>query len=187
MQVSRPLHFGDYGGLPLKIIWALLDLITIIVLVSGIYLWAAKRKSSSARRKPLESHRTATVGPSPHGISRSEPASAPQKRLGCLPLATPCRRCLRRGPWPLRLVGDGVWDWLSWLATVVADRSDYLLLAAVQFTRADSGVRLMADPGPQESDPEIARVLSQLYERPFERVREVVNGINRTFEELVKS
>lgn len=40
----------------------------------------------------------------------------------------------------------------------------------------------MADPGPQESDPEIARVLSQLYERPFERVREVVNGINRTFE-----
>ncbi|CAL76129.1 Putative uncharacterized iron-regulated membrane protein [Bradyrhizobium sp. ORS 278] len=52
LQVSRPLHFGDYGGLPLKIIWALLDIITIIVLCSGLYLWVAKRwgtrrKSSS--------------------------------------------------------------------------------------------------------------------------------------------
>jgi len=23
LEISRPLHFGDYGGLPLKIIWAL--------------------------------------------------------------------------------------------------------------------------------------------------------------------
>lgn len=28
--VSKPLHFGDYGGMPLKIIWALLDLATIV-------------------------------------------------------------------------------------------------------------------------------------------------------------
>jgi uncharacterized iron-regulated membrane protein len=39
LEVSRPLHFGDYGGLPLKIIWALLDLVTIAVLGSGLYLW----------------------------------------------------------------------------------------------------------------------------------------------------
>ena len=45
LQVSRPLHFGDYGGLPLKIIWALLDLATIIVIASGRYLWLGKRKS----------------------------------------------------------------------------------------------------------------------------------------------
>jgi uncharacterized iron-regulated membrane protein len=45
LQVSRPLHFGDYGGLPLKIIWALLDLATIVVLASGVYLWLGKRKS----------------------------------------------------------------------------------------------------------------------------------------------
>ncbi|MGC2774365.1 MAG: PepSY-associated TM helix domain-containing protein [Bradyrhizobium sp.] len=49
LQLSRPLHFGDYGGLPLKIIWALLDVITIVVLGSGLYLWVAKRWGS--RRK----------------------------------------------------------------------------------------------------------------------------------------
>lgn len=42
LQVSRPLHFGDYGGLPLKILWALLDLATIVVLASGLYLWLAR-------------------------------------------------------------------------------------------------------------------------------------------------
>jgi len=46
--VSQPLHFGDYGGLPLKIIWALLDLLTIVVLGSGIYLWLAPRGEKSA-------------------------------------------------------------------------------------------------------------------------------------------
>jgi uncharacterized iron-regulated membrane protein len=60
-QLSQPLHFGDYGGLPLKILWAVLDLIAIAVLSSGLYLWLAKRGArragetliqSSPRRKP---------------------------------------------------------------------------------------------------------------------------------------
>jgi len=46
LLVSQPLHFGDYGGMPLKIIWAILDIVTIIVLGSGIYLWLARRRSS---------------------------------------------------------------------------------------------------------------------------------------------
>ncbi len=44
LLLSQPLHFGDYGGLPLKIIWVLLDLIAIIVLGSGLYLWLARRR-----------------------------------------------------------------------------------------------------------------------------------------------
>jgi uncharacterized iron-regulated membrane protein len=40
--ISKPLHFGDYGGMPLKIIWALLDVVTLIVLGSGLYLWASR-------------------------------------------------------------------------------------------------------------------------------------------------
>ncbi len=56
IQVSRPLHFGDYGGLPLKIICLVLDLITIVVLGSGLYLGcrAAARRS---KRNWLSSRR----------------------------------------------------------------------------------------------------------------------------------
>jgi len=61
LQVSRPLHFGDYGGMPLKIIWALLDIITIIVLVSGLYLWLAKRKAPAEARQ-TEAERIAVLG-----------------------------------------------------------------------------------------------------------------------------
>ena len=43
LLVSQPLHFGDYGGLPLKILWALLDVATIVVLGSGLYLWLKRR------------------------------------------------------------------------------------------------------------------------------------------------
>jgi uncharacterized iron-regulated membrane protein len=43
--VSQPLHFGDYGGMPLKILWALLDVITIVILVTGLYLWLRRRKA----------------------------------------------------------------------------------------------------------------------------------------------
>ncbi len=50
LLVSQPLHFGDYGGLPLKIIWALLDVITIVVLGSGLYLWLGRRKVTLEKR-----------------------------------------------------------------------------------------------------------------------------------------
>lgn len=50
LLLSQPLHFGNYGGLPLKIIWALLDIIAIIVLGSGLYLWLKKY----ARRQDVQ-------------------------------------------------------------------------------------------------------------------------------------
>lgn len=60
LDLSRPLHFGDYGGLPLKIIWALLDLLTMLVLGSGIYLWLARRNSVSQRNQRLLNVETTT-------------------------------------------------------------------------------------------------------------------------------
>lgn len=55
LLLSQPLHFGDYGGLPMKILWALLDIATIVVLGSGLYLWLKKRGAagSPARRMVL--------------------------------------------------------------------------------------------------------------------------------------
>jgi uncharacterized iron-regulated membrane protein len=61
LEVSRPLHFGDYGGLPLKIIWALLDIVTIIVLGSGLYLWLSRRTSPLLRNQELGAARDSIV------------------------------------------------------------------------------------------------------------------------------
>jgi uncharacterized iron-regulated membrane protein len=43
--LSEPLHFGDYGGWPLKLLWSLLDILTLVVLITGLYLWFARRKA----------------------------------------------------------------------------------------------------------------------------------------------
>jgi uncharacterized iron-regulated membrane protein len=48
--VSQPLHFGDYGGRPLKIIWALLDAFTIVVIGSGVYLYVARWRKAGRKR-----------------------------------------------------------------------------------------------------------------------------------------
>ena len=48
--LSQPLHFGDYGGMPLKIIWAVLDGFTIVVIGSGLYLYIARRRKTGLRR-----------------------------------------------------------------------------------------------------------------------------------------
>ena len=42
LSLSQPLHFGDYGGLPLKLLWAALDVLAIVVLITGLQLWLRK-------------------------------------------------------------------------------------------------------------------------------------------------
>lgn len=54
--LSEPLHFGDYGGIALKIIWAIFDLMTIIVLITGLYLWFARRKAGTMQWKRIEAN-----------------------------------------------------------------------------------------------------------------------------------
>ena len=43
LLLSQPLHFGDYGGVPMQWLWTVLDVLTIVVLGSGLYLWLGKR------------------------------------------------------------------------------------------------------------------------------------------------
>jgi uncharacterized iron-regulated membrane protein len=50
LLISQPLHFGDYGGMPLKLIWAVLDAFTIAVIGSGLYLWLARRRRRRSAR-----------------------------------------------------------------------------------------------------------------------------------------
>jgi uncharacterized iron-regulated membrane protein len=50
LLISQPLHFGDYGGGWMKFLWALLDLATIVVLGSGLYLWIRRGRAAQAAR-----------------------------------------------------------------------------------------------------------------------------------------
>ena len=50
LMMSKPLHFGDYGGLMLKIVWALLTLATIWVLWTGLLLWWRRGAGNIERR-----------------------------------------------------------------------------------------------------------------------------------------
>jgi len=55
LLLSQPLHFGDYGGQPMKLLWALLDIGTIVILGSGLYLWLKR----SRKTKPIHSTKPA--------------------------------------------------------------------------------------------------------------------------------
>ena len=50
LMLSKPLHFGDYGGLPLKLLWAAMTLATIWVLITGLQLWLGKSALGTERR-----------------------------------------------------------------------------------------------------------------------------------------
>ncbi|HXH16518.1 MAG TPA: PepSY-associated TM helix domain-containing protein [Sphingomonas sp.] len=50
MLLAQPLHFGDYGGIAMKIVWAIFDVLTIVVLGSGLYLWLRRRAGPSEQR-----------------------------------------------------------------------------------------------------------------------------------------
>lgn len=62
LLISQPLHFGDYGGMPLKIIWAILDIATIVILITGLYLWLRRRRTTtSASPARLDNEAVRTV------------------------------------------------------------------------------------------------------------------------------
>ncbi|CAN7329089.1 PepSY domain-containing protein [Acidovorax sp. Leaf78] len=74
LLVSQPLHFGDYGGMPMKIIWALLDIATIVVLGSGLYLWLRKGVQAGSTT-------AAATAPAPTGLPNASTA-IPAARTG---------------------------------------------------------------------------------------------------------
>lgn len=104
LLLSQPLHFGDYGGMPLKIIWAVLDVITIIVLASGLYLWWQRRRQSSSDAVPEQRKRNADPARgSVRGDIRWWPLPAAFAVMSVAGLLS-------------ALLADGIGDVLSWLA-----------------------------------------------------------------------
>ncbi len=136
LQLSRPLHFGDYGGLPRKIVWALLDLIAIVVLGGGLYRWAARTRIVPGRPAPLAAARGR------EGRLAAKQATGRTAALWHLGHRHP--RQVFRAPLMVALAvtlglvsalfGDGFWDGLSWLALSVP-----VILGLIYGLRAAAG------------------------------------------------
>lgn len=61
LRISGPLHFGDYGAMPLKVLWAVLDVIAIVLLGSGLYLWIGRTRQMQSRLRDIEATHRATA------------------------------------------------------------------------------------------------------------------------------
>jgi uncharacterized iron-regulated membrane protein len=46
--ISQPLHFGDYGGLALKLLWTASAWLTLFITANGAWLWWKRRRSRRA-------------------------------------------------------------------------------------------------------------------------------------------
>lgn len=45
-MLSEPLHFGNYGGLFLKVLWLVLSLASLVLPVTGTYIWWSRRNKT---------------------------------------------------------------------------------------------------------------------------------------------
>lgn len=47
LDVVFPLHFGNFGGLPVKILWAILGISTSLIALTGMMIWVERRAYGS--------------------------------------------------------------------------------------------------------------------------------------------
>ncbi|NUU04616.1 PepSY-associated TM helix domain-containing protein [Herbaspirillum robiniae] len=64
LLLSGPFHFGDYAGMPLKILWALLTVLTTLATVSGFIIWMKRSKKAIRRIDERSAERAAIANPS---------------------------------------------------------------------------------------------------------------------------
>ncbi|RFF29997.1 PepSY-associated TM helix domain-containing protein [Wenzhouxiangella sediminis] len=64
-----PLHFGSFGGLPVKILYGLLGLAACSVVATGLNIWLVKRRQSGRPVPAFERAWTATVWGAPLALS----------------------------------------------------------------------------------------------------------------------
>lgn len=70
LLISQPLHFGDYGGAWMQFLWAALDVITIFVLGSGLYLWLKRGAPAPARAAAARTEEQAAPALATEGEAR---------------------------------------------------------------------------------------------------------------------
>ncbi len=54
ISLSEPLHFGDYGGLPLKLLWTACTWLTLFITANGAWLWWDRRRRRTSKAVAAE-------------------------------------------------------------------------------------------------------------------------------------
>lgn len=69
-MLSEPLHFGNYGGLFLKVLWLSLSLLSLALPLLGLYIWWSRRRKTapSALKKPSLQAFTSSLFSKPYFI-----------------------------------------------------------------------------------------------------------------------
>jgi uncharacterized iron-regulated membrane protein len=49
-----PLHFGNFGGWPVKVLWCLGGLAPGVLAISGTLIWRARRRPTAPPSRPLQ-------------------------------------------------------------------------------------------------------------------------------------
>ncbi|MGB0219046.1 MAG: PepSY-associated TM helix domain-containing protein [Sinimarinibacterium flocculans] len=52
ISLSEPLHFGDYGGMALKVLWTACTWLTLFITANGAWLWWDRRRRRTGRSEP---------------------------------------------------------------------------------------------------------------------------------------
>jgi uncharacterized iron-regulated membrane protein len=52
LDAFRPLHFGNFGGLPVKILWSVAGLTPAILAISGSLMWWQRKRRNFRTAKP---------------------------------------------------------------------------------------------------------------------------------------
>lgn len=61
IALSQPLHFGDYGGLALKLLWTSCAWLTLFITGNGAWLWWTRRRKSKEHSATLPATEGATA------------------------------------------------------------------------------------------------------------------------------
>lgn len=124
LLLSQPLHFGDYGGLPLKILWAVLDVLAIVVLWSGLWLWWKRRNVTAeawlagleVQNAESEPAASPTEAPAVETATTTKKASFSRAQIWSAPIVL---GVLSGIGLISALVSDHTGDILSWLALAI--------------------------------------------------------------------
>lgn len=111
-MLSEPLHFGNYGGLPLKIGWAVFTLLSMTVAALGVSTFFRKRRRVPAESPPLLAPREPSYV-TPYEKPYAKPYTKPLI-IGVITVAGIVVALVTEGP-----LGR-ISSWIAWMPAVLA-------------------------------------------------------------------